>query len=142
MLCSQNVESSVDALKLSRREAEAITSIIDVVNKQILPDRIHIKHLLKVYDPPVIMSAVRVKQALYDDDSVVDCLDVINDVVSGGEPYRVSQLAVNGDDILAAGLARDEGIGRLLNFLLECVVGNPQLNTKEMLMSMAQTYVE
>jgi len=51
------------------------------------------------------------------------------------EPYKVTQLKVNGGDMIKMGFKGPE-IGMYLNVLLKQVVDNPQLNTKEKLLGL------
>lgn len=53
-------------------------------------------------------------------------------------PYRISDLAVKGDDIIAAGVSSGEKVGRILNELLEAVIEEKIPNTAEELLK----YVE
>jgi len=49
-------------------------------------------------------------------------------------PHRVQDLAVDGGDLIAAGLEEGPALGRALHELLEAVVDDPALNTREALL--------
>jgi tRNA nucleotidyltransferase (CCA-adding enzyme) len=51
--------------------------------------------------------------------------------------HRVRDLAINGDDLLAAGFKRGPAIGRALHTMLDEVVRDPELNTRERLLERA-----
>jgi tRNA nucleotidyltransferase (CCA-adding enzyme) len=51
-----------------------------------------------------------------------------------GSPVTRAELAVTGDDLLAAGAPRGPALGRLLAHLLDAVVDDPSLNTRERLL--------
>ena len=53
-------------------------------------------------------------------------------------PHRLRDLAVTGDDLLAAGFQRGPQVGRVLDVLLEAVVEDPSLNTREALLARAE----
>jgi tRNA nucleotidyltransferase (CCA-adding enzyme) len=53
-------------------------------------------------------------------------------------PHRVRDLAVNGNDLLEAGFAPGPSLGRALRLLLEDVLRNPELNTREALLARAK----
>jgi tRNA nucleotidyltransferase (CCA-adding enzyme) len=53
------------------------------------------------------------------------------------DPVELSDLAVDGDDLRAAGIAPGPAIGRALAMLLDRVVEDPSLNTRETLVSIA-----
>jgi putative nucleotidyltransferase with HDIG domain len=53
-------------------------------------------------------------------------------------PHRVRDLAVNGNDLLEAGFAPGPSLGRALRLLLEDVLRDPALNTREALLARAK----
>jgi len=55
-----------------------------------------------------------------------------------GSPYRLADLAIGGDDLIALGLRPGPAIGRILRELLDAVVDNPELNTRDELLRRAR----
>jgi tRNA nucleotidyltransferase (CCA-adding enzyme) len=53
-------------------------------------------------------------------------------------PHRLDQLAVDGNDLIAAGWAPGPRLGDALEHLLGCVIGQPALNTREWLLAEAE----
>jgi hypothetical protein len=53
-------------------------------------------------------------------------------------PHRLDQLAVDGNDLIAAGWRPGPELGNALDHLLSCVIGDPQLNTREWLLAEAE----
>ena len=58
-------------------------------------------------------------------------------IINSGEPYRISDLAVNGNDLKAIGFEGHK-IAEELEKLINEVSGNPQLNIKQKLLQIAQ----
>ena len=58
----------------------------------------------------------------------------------GNHPGRM-QLAINGGDLLQAGVPQGPQIGQMLQQLTELVLDNPQLNTKEALLGQVRTWL-
>lgn len=56
------------------------------------------------------------------------------------EALFVKDLAINGDDLIAAGFEEGEGIGEMLNMLLDAVHQKPQRNDKKELLKLAALY--
>jgi tRNA nucleotidyltransferase/poly(A) polymerase len=56
-----------------------------------------------------------------------------------GAPHRLRDLAVGGDDLLAAGFVAGPELGRALRALLEDVVRDPSLNRRDELLRRAET---
>jgi len=55
-----------------------------------------------------------------------------------GSPHRLADLAVSGDDLIELGLKPGPTIGRVLRELLDAVVDNPELNTRDELLRRAR----
>lgn len=64
-------------------------------------------------------------------------LAVYDDVVARGDAVDRTQLAINGDDLAAAGIGRGPAMGQVLSRLLDAVIDDPALNTRDALMSLA-----
>jgi tRNA nucleotidyltransferase (CCA-adding enzyme) len=54
------------------------------------------------------------------------------------QPLDVRDLAVDGDDLRQAGIAPGPGLGRILSILIERVIDDPELNTRERLIDQAR----
>jgi len=59
-----------------------------------------------------------------------------------GSPLTLADLAVTGEDLLAAGIPRGPAVGRTLRSLLERVLEDPTLNTKAQLLELAASLGE
>ena len=59
------------------------------------------------------------------------------EIIKSGEPYKISDLAVNGNDLKAIGYEGKE-IAEELEHLIKTVSGSPELNTKQKLLQIAQ----
>jgi tRNA nucleotidyltransferase (CCA-adding enzyme) len=55
-----------------------------------------------------------------------------------GRPHRLDQLAVDGNDLIAAGWQPGPALGEALEHLLACVIGDPALNKREWLLAEAE----
>jgi tRNA nucleotidyltransferase (CCA-adding enzyme) len=53
-------------------------------------------------------------------------------------PHRLRDLAVDGDDLIAAGFPAGPQLGRVLDELLDAVVDDPALNTRDELLARAK----
>ena len=51
-------------------------------------------------------------------------------------------LAVNGKDLMQAGIPAGKTVGKVLNYLLETVLDDPAQNTKDTLLTIAQNYCQ
>ncbi len=64
--------------------------------------------------------------------------EVKQEVQDQEEPFLISHLAVNGNDLLEEGIAQGSGIGDMLNRLLSTVIDDPSKNERETLLLMAK----
>lgn len=60
--------------------------------------------------------------------------NIYNDILKAGQCVSLKDLAVTGKDLIEAGMTPGKEIGSKLNELLELVIENPELNTKEELL--------
>lgn len=64
--------------------------------------------------------------------------EMINRVREQKAPTQKSQLAINGGDLINAGIPEGPEIGRVLNALMDAVVDNPELNSRDALLELAK----
>lgn len=63
---------------------------------------------------------------------------VLAEIRARGDATSRSDLVITGDDLLRAGVAPGPAIGRTLERLLDLVLGDPELNTRESLLRLAK----
>jgi len=63
--------------------------------------------------------------------------DKAQQIIAEGQPYMVSQLQINGRDLIKLGYKTGREIGDVLKFLLDDVLIDPSLNNREYLMKRA-----
>jgi tRNA nucleotidyltransferase (CCA-adding enzyme) len=56
--------------------------------------------------------------------------------LASGAPFALSHLAVDGRDLIAAGLAEGPELGRILQRLLDRVIDEPELNERDALLAL------
>ncbi len=67
-----------------------------------------------------------------------DLLTAVHAIEASGDPLTIRQLAVSGDDLLAAGVPAGQAMGEILRRLLDEVLDEPWRNTKEHLVARAK----
>ncbi|MFP4456783.1 MAG: CCA tRNA nucleotidyltransferase [Clostridia bacterium] len=89
-----------------------------------------------------LMIADRVcKSPPYDFEEIYRLKFVINEILKEEEPLKVTDLKVNGNDMIEIGY-KGKSIGEVLNSLLTIVLDHPRLNDKEYLMQKATEWHE
>jgi poly(A) polymerase/tRNA nucleotidyltransferase (CCA-adding enzyme) len=75
------------------------------------------------------------------DDSIFELEKRINKIVAEENALSVSDLKINGNDIMQTrGIPAGPKVGQILNFLLEQVLDRPELNQRETLIELVKTY--
>ncbi len=67
-------------------------------------------------------------------------LELLNEIKNNHEPVFIKDLAVNGNDLITAGMQDGREIGRILQLLLVIVHKEPERNRKERLLEIAAEY--
>ncbi len=65
-------------------------------------------------------------------------LNIYRQVIASGQPYRISDLVINGKDLMNIGYRQGRDIGDTLKALLDEVIIKPELNNREYLMKRAK----
>ena len=69
---------------------------------------------------------------------LVELKDRIAVELEKNNALSLKDLAINGNDLIAAGFEKGKKLGIILNHLLDCVIEDPEMNTKEKLLEVAK----
>jgi len=69
--------------------------------------------------------------------SLVSLIDRVNKVLDSGRAFTIKDLAVSGNDLMAANVPAGKMMGKILKELMETVLDDPALNTKQRLLEIA-----
>jgi tRNA nucleotidyltransferase (CCA-adding enzyme) len=72
----------------------------------------------------------------YDTQALANAEALLRKVIDNEAATSIKDLAVNGKDLMDAGMKPGPEIGRVLKEMLERVIDNPELNTRESLLAM------
>lgn len=73
---------------------------------------------------------------------LIELKDRIQNILNKQNALSLKDLAVNGKDLIAAGIPAGKNLGMLLEDLMNCVLEDPELNTKEKLMEIVKKSME
>ena len=98
--------------------------------------RYEIKKLLKAVPMPLFENLLVTKKAAGTASAadVKAVLEEAHDIMQKDECLTLDRLAVNGDDLIKAGIPRGEAMGEALEALLDAVMRSPGLNEKTRLL--------
>lgn len=66
---------------------------------------------------------------------------IYHDAKEKGECMDIKDLAISGKDLINIGFREGKRIGEVLELLLETTIQQPDMNTKEKLLSLASLYI-
>ncbi len=72
------------------------------------------------------------------DSYVSEVSDILELVTKRGDCVQIKDLAINGQDLIAAGFESGPGIGKMLDQFLTLVIDSPEANSKDFLLKLAK----
>lgn len=142
---AEMAETVMRRLKFTAREVADVVKLVSIHDVRFEPSKKSIKRFINRYELDDRMFRLYLKLSTADSrgqnlNLSAERLDVIQKTLLiyetvEEEPMSVKSLAVNGYDVMEKGY-RGREIGQVLENLLEAVIEDPSLNTKETLMSM------
>ncbi len=150
MLCNmipsiaiEYVKSILKKLKLDNLTIQKVLTLIHHHKVTILPTKPCIKHWLNKLTPPLFDDLLTLKSALsyvgYYELQPVEELSVIKHItekiLKSKECYRLSELSVDGNDLIAIGIKQGIQIKEILQTLLSLVIEGRLKNDKESLIN-------
>ena len=159
-LTPEEADRAFRYLKYDNKTREAVTSILRYQDMELSEDRVWIRQALNRMGADTFFAVLELRSAMQAaeaacgtsgaDEARQQAAEVqadaaqettriravrtaAQDIIDKGEPYLISQLAVSGTDLIAAGVPAGKKIGEFLENILQKVIQSPTLNTKEKL---------
>ena len=126
-------EKALKRLKVSNEFFNMVKLIIENKDVQINSDRPTLKRLLGVMGEELLFDLLKIK-------NLPDEEKLLQDIINNKEPYKISDLAINGFDLMKLGFQGKE-ISDMLDTLLDEVINNPSLNNRETLLKMSKRMI-
>lgn len=127
MFCKQLVYS-----KKTNKDHDIILDLIKETDINNL-DKIKIKKILNQIDRKLFEDYLDINRVIYEDEENYEkIIDILKEIEENKECYTIKNLKVNGKDIMAQGY-ENKAVGQVLNYLLNQVIINPNLNKKNLL---------
>ncbi len=145
-LSYEETNAALRYLKYDNKTREAVVKIIKNKNTEIPTDKVGIKHLLNKIGLDAFIEEIEFRHVVntgalveppYGYDLELTAW-IAEDLLNKNEPWSISQLAINGSDLIAAGFPAGKKIGEILEKLLQKVMLSPTLNDKEILLEEAK----
>ena len=129
----------VNILKYSNKTKSSINSLMEYmfINENNL-NRVNIKYILNKIGYSTFKRILNLKSIYYSkvlnetDKNIEEYIKIIDDIINNKECYTIKDLKLDGNDLKEIGYKGYE-IGQSLNYLLEEVIKNPKINSKNIL---------
>ncbi len=130
MFCFKNGQDSskiAQNLRFSKAFAKSCENVCALLKGDLPAQKVQIKQILKTTPKSDFEIYLNILSCFTNTDLLWSNLEAIH---TNNEPYRLSHLKINGDDLLKLGF-KDKQIKTVLENLLNLVIENPELNTEE-----------
>lgn len=132
---SQNAAQTAKNLKLSRKETDKISDLLYIEKNLKSENKINIKEIMSKLKNPEIFDDYADYAKFFTDFNGEKLKADYREIIKNKEPYKISDLEVDGSVISAFGISGKE-VGAELERLLKIVIINPEQNKKELLLKM------
>lgn len=132
---AKTAEAALLRLRADRATIDATLARCRLVTADILPTQASLCRLLRSEGPSALTDALRLRAGLGHDDTAAARL--ADEILRTGAPYRLSDLAIGGRDLIAIGIPRGPRLGVVLEALYGLIIEGKAENKKDALLSLA-----
>ncbi len=133
-LTSINLQNTLDSFKCSNSFKDYCLKMHYLSQNIIDSNKISIKKALDFADYDIVSDILLYYRDILNID-ISSRQSLLDGIIKAHEPYKISHLDISGKDITALGFGGKE-VGEKLEFLLNEVIKNPDLNTREKLLNL------
>ena len=139
--------NALNRLKYDKSTIKSVKNLIMHHDEKIEANAISIKRWLNKIGEESLKNLIEIKKAdlkssdFVHEDMLREIFNaelIMNDILKNNHCYSLKNLAVKGDDLIAAGIQESSEIGRILNELLEVVIDEKIENNRDKLLNYAE----
>lgn len=135
-LSSDRASRVMKDLKMDNDTISRVSTLVEWHPVNIKPDKYLIRKIMSQMDRELYFDLLNLKTALPIGEELDRIRALSLEIVRDEDCVSLRQLAVNGSDLIRAGMKPGKAVGALLAELLEVVLQDPKKNSKEYLISM------
>lgn len=135
---AQAAEEELRNLRMDNGNIALVKKIITSMAYGDITDEISMRRFLNIYGTDFWQTYKNFMEVYYTGKAVnmlVNADNMYHEIISRGDCVNLKNLAVNGKDLIAAGIKPGTQLGSVLSDMLEEVIGNPAHNDKEWLLN-------
>lgn len=138
-------ENILKRLKFSKEYINTVSYLVSIHDKEVPETRAEVKEYIRDLGEENFIRLMKIRRADKSGlakgfrditEKLLFAYSTFDEVLNNNEPYSLSQLAVNGNDIKKYVPANE--IGNILNHLLEIVIESPEKNNRETLLELVK----
>jgi tRNA nucleotidyltransferase (CCA-adding enzyme) len=142
-ISTKKAKTAFARLKLDNATSNLALTLINHHDADIEPTKQSVKRVLNALTPETFFKLLEIKKAdnlaqnpKYNRIEQITALKTIADeILNNNECFLIKHLAVNGNDLIKAGIPADKELGKALESLLDAVIDNKIKNEKESLLN-------
>lgn len=144
-----NARNILKSLKFDNFTINQVSRLAKWLRIEIKPDKASVRHAVNQIGEDIFELLLEAQKAFAesaadrDEHRIAEICEagkLYKSIMENGDCVSLKQLAVSGNDIIKAGLAKGQEIGELLLYLLDIVLDNPVENEKDKLLKRAEEY--
>ncbi|MBO4835649.1 MAG: CCA tRNA nucleotidyltransferase [Lachnospiraceae bacterium] len=132
-LSDEEAKDALRAMKYDNKTKAAVAGILRYADQMPKADRIWVKQALNQMGEEIFFLTLDLQEAITRSTFTL-VREMAKDIIAKEEPYATRHLAVNGNDLIQAGIPEGTQMKDKLEALLDLVIRDPEKNTKEQLM--------
>ena len=132
-LSDEEAKDALRAMKYDNKTKAAVAGILRYKDQILQADRIRVKQALNQMGKEIFFLTLDLQEAITRS-GLAMVRNMAEEILAKGEPYAIQHLAVNGNDLIQAGIPEGMQMKEKLEALLDQVILDPEKNTKEQLM--------
>ncbi len=140
LLTDTDSQSLAVDLKTDKKLYKYCYCLTTLQQEAFLFNNVGIKKYLNLSNEEIFTDFLLIKQVT-ENVIVQDILDATRKIIELKEPYKISHLKINGNDILALSCT-PETVGKVLDYLLSTVIKDATKNNKDTLISLAKAFLK
>lgn len=146
----ESVELAKGILKDLKYDNETINKVLILIqyHDRALKSKLSVKKLLNKIGEEAFLDLIKVQKSdilaqnpIYAKERLLNMISIeskLDLIIEQNECFSLKDLKINGRDLIELGFNKGKEIGEILNYLLEKVIENPELNNKEQLIKLAK----
>jgi tRNA nucleotidyltransferase (CCA-adding enzyme) len=135
------LKSTLAFFKFDTKTLKEINLLYSNKNNDILSDEISVRKTASKLGAEGAELLYRFKAAQKNNEAV-KALDTLKNILKKKQCLNIKGLCINGNDLKISGVVPGKEMGRILDYLLQIVLENPNLNNKNALLIAAEKYLE